>query len=74
MREALAALDLRMPHAAILDGELKDGIVTPVALRLLTSATPVIIHSGKMVPREILKEFPSIMTISEPLSPETVIN
>lgn len=74
VRGALAALDLRMPHAAILDGELKDGIVTPVALRLLTSATPVIIHSGKTVPREILEEYPSVTTISKPASPKTVIS
>lgn len=72
--EAIAALGGHAACAAILDGELEDGVVTSLALLLLDGGIPVIIHSGKAVPQEILVAYPLVVTISKPCSPAIVIN
>ncbi|AXB79921.1 response regulator [Novosphingobium sp. P6W] len=43
---ALALLDRRLPDCAILDINLADGDVFPVADRLIAAGVPIIFHSG----------------------------
>jgi hypothetical protein len=40
-------------YGSLLDNNLGDGDVTPVALRLLKGAVPIVIHSGVGVPSDL---------------------
>ncbi len=51
--EAMTLLDERPVDGAILDVNLKDGEVTPVALRLLEWNVPVVVQSGVGLPDDL---------------------
>ena len=73
VREALALLDARIVTGAILDVNLSDGDVEPVAEFLLARGAPVIFHTGREPPRALREHFPDLIFHLKPQAPETLI-
>ena len=59
--------------AAVLDSQLSDRDVTPIALHLLGAAVPFVIHSGTGIPAELATTHPDIPVLMKPLHPEAVL-
>lgn len=66
VRNALAILEQERPTAAILDVNLLDGVVTPVAERLIESGIPLIFCTGTEAPREIVRLRPDVPVFKKP--------
>jgi len=66
VENALALIETRPITAAILDFNLTDGDITPVATLLLDANIPLIIQSGVGIPPELAMRFPDIVVFIEP--------
>ena len=66
VRNALALIEARPITAAILDSNLTDGDITPVAALLLDANIPIIIQSGVGIPPELAKRFPDLIAYIKP--------
>lgn len=66
---ALSALGGALPNCAILDVQLADGEVYPVAEVLVTAGVPFIFHSGHADASMLVERFPSAIVCSKPCSP-----
>lgn len=73
VKEAIEALDCVTVSGAILDAELQDGQVTPVAMRLASRAIPIVVHSGTGMPREMADQWPLIPCVSKPAPATEVV-
>ena len=69
----MTLLKSEMIGAAILDGNLLDRDVTPVALALVDVFIPFVIHSGMGVPIELAKRHPNIPIVFKPAQSGTVL-
>ena len=56
--EALTAVAARVPEAAILDIQLEDGEVTPVAAALMDLDVPLVFHSAVPIPAPLTAAIP----------------
>ena len=65
VREALDLLDTDEVHAAILDANLPDGDITPVAEELIDRGVPFVINTGVAVPLD-LRRFPDLPVFRKP--------
>jgi CheY-like chemotaxis protein len=65
VREALDLLHTNAVDAAILDANLPDGDVTPVAEQLIDRNVPFIINTGVAVPLQ-LRRFPGLLVFRKP--------
>jgi CheY-like chemotaxis protein len=65
VRKALDLLDREVIHAAILDANLPDGDVTPVAEELIVRGVPFIINTGASIPLQ-LRRFPDLPVFRKP--------
>ncbi len=63
--EALALID-EAPDGAILDGNLIDGPITPVALALLERSVPLVVFTGLGLPADLQQVHPTIRVILKP--------
>jgi DNA-binding response OmpR family regulator len=72
--EALAILSEVEIDAAILDCNLLDGDITPVAVRLQSAQIPVVICSGLGIPKELAELCPDIPTIIKPTRAAEVVS
>lgn len=63
---AFALIEARPITAAILDYNLTDGDVTPVATLLLDAGIPTIIQSGVGIPPELALRFPDLVVYIKP--------
>jgi len=63
---AFALIEARPITAAILDYNLTDGDVTPVANLLLDAGIPTIIQSGVGIPPELALRFPNLVVYIKP--------
>lgn len=61
------------PDIAILDIELDDGIVFPLAQRLADEDIPIIFHSGRYSSDEVNARFPGAKTLTKPCPPARMI-
>lgn len=66
---ALAALAARVPQGAILDANLLDGSVSPLARRLIHAGTPFLIHSARRIPDDLAEEYPGLPFMAKPAPP-----
>jgi DNA-binding NtrC family response regulator len=67
--EALEMIDAgAVIEGAVLDGNLGDGDVTPVALRLVEAAIPVVLYSGVGVPPSLAAVVPDLPVLLKPLA------
>ena len=64
--DALALLDEKTIEAAILDANLLDRDVTPLALALIERGIPFVIHTGTGVPQELAELYPHLPVIPKP--------
>ncbi|WP_202389850.1 response regulator [Parapontixanthobacter aurantiacus] len=73
MTSAMLACQKTRPAAAILDIQLDDGIVFPLAEKLMAEDIPVIFHSGIWSPEEMQEKFPQTQTLAKPCPPDRMI-
>jgi len=66
VREALMLIEQHLVQAAILDVNLSDRDVTPVAELLIEGGVPVIFYSGLALPTELRKRYPSACVCKKP--------
>jgi CheY-like chemotaxis protein len=66
---AMLACQLARPDLAILDVQLGDDVVYPLAEQLMAQGVPVIFHSGVFSQHEIEQRFPAAPTLSKPCPP-----
>lgn len=70
---ALASLERRKPDLAILDVRLDDGVVYPLADKLVAANVPVIFHSGEVTPSEVSGRYPQAHALAKPCPPGDII-
>lgn len=73
VKEALALLENHPVDAAILDVNLSDRDVSPVAELLIARGVPIIFHTGLGLPDELSAKFPNLIVHLKPLVPEQLI-
>ena len=71
--EALALLEVDRIAAAILEANLADRDVTPVALLLAKRRVPFVIHSAVTIPTELRAVLPDLPLVRKPHEPELVV-
>jgi len=71
--EALVRVDREHVAGAILDANLLDRDVTPLALRLIEYGTPFVIYSGTGLPAELARAHPELPMILKPARVITVL-
>jgi CheY-like chemotaxis protein len=71
--EALHLLEIERIAGAILDAELLDRDVTPVALALARQGIPFVIHSGTGVPVAIASAVPDVPVVMKPARTSLVL-
>lgn len=70
---AMLAFQKEKPALAILDIQLHDGIVFPLAQKLAAENVPIIFHSGRHSSEEVEAHFPTATTLIKPCPPAEVI-
>ncbi len=71
-REALALIE-RGPQGAILDGNLLDGPITPVATALWSLRIPIVVYTGAGLPEALEALLPRIPLFPKPLPYDVVV-
>lgn len=66
---ALTAVGSALPDCAILDVQLADGEVYPVAEALVSAGVPIIFHSGHADPSLLVDRFLESVVCGKPCSP-----
>jgi len=74
LSSTMLAYQKNKPDIAILDVQLGDGIVYPLAEQMMAENVPVIFHSGQMTPAEVARRFPSAQALAKPCPPAEVID
>jgi CheY-like chemotaxis protein len=72
--EALEISEAQPLGAAILDANLVDRDVTPLAIQLLAKGTPFVVFSGTGLPDDLAKRHPDLPLVMKPAPPETVLD
>lgn len=72
--EAIERIERDLPQAALLDGNLRDGPVTPLARHLIHLGVPLLIHSAHPIPAKLASEFPRLPVMAKPAPPLAVIS
>lgn len=70
---AMLAFQKEKPDVAILDIQLDDGIVFPLAQKLTEENVPIIFHTGRHTQAEVQQRFPNATTLAKPCPPSTMI-
>ncbi len=71
---AMLSYQKQKPDLAILDVQLFDGNVFPLAEKLMAENVPVIFHSGNYVPDEVNERFPQAHALSKPCPPAQILD
>ena len=74
VENALALIEMRPITAAILDYNLTDGDITPVAILLLDANIPIIIQSGVGIPPELAMRFPDLVVYIKPYNAADLVS
>ncbi|MET0375298.1 MAG: response regulator [Rhizorhabdus sp.] len=72
--DALALLANTCVDAAILDVNLRDRDITPVALALIERAVPFVVQTGTGLPVELAEACRHIPVMNKPASPDAVVS
>ena len=70
---ALALLETSAVAAAVLDVQLSDRDVTPVAIFLVSRGVPVVFQSAKPLPANLHRSCPDAVLYEKPVSAESLI-
>lgn len=73
IKEALALITATAIAGAILDVNLTDGDITPVAEAILCLGVPVILQSGIGLPPELAGRFPNMVFLMKPCVAATLV-
>jgi DNA-binding NtrC family response regulator len=60
--------------AAILDANLFDRDITPLALRLIDRGIPFVIYTGTGLPADLASVYPDLPVVMKPALPKTVLD
>lgn len=71
---AMLAFQKQKPDLAILDIQLDDGVVFPLAQKLAAEQVPIIFHSGRLSADEVEEHFPAATTLSKPCPPAEMLH
>jgi len=71
--EAMKCIQEQPVAAAILDANLVDRDVTPLAIHLLDQGTPFVIYTGTGLPDELVKSYPAVPVVLKPTPAERVL-
>jgi DNA-binding NtrC family response regulator len=71
---AMLAYQKQKPDLAILDVQLGDGNVFPLAEQMMAEDIPVIFHSGNYSPGEVAERFPHSHALAKPCPPAAIID
>jgi DNA-binding response OmpR family regulator len=74
VEEAIAALLSGKPDGAILDVNLLDGIVTPLAVNLIETNVPVVFCTGVSLPTELGAHYPDAQVFIKPTSSDRLVD
>ena len=74
LSSAMLAYQKNKPDIAILDVQLCDGIVYPLAEQMISENVEVIFHSGYLTPSELAERFPRARAMPKPCPPAEVIH
>lgn len=72
--EAWTLLAVNRVSGAILDVNLVDGDVTPIAEALLTQFVPVIFQTGLKLPEDFVLRWPNVIVFPKPARPAHLID
>lgn len=72
--EGTAAANTAKPDLAILDIELKDGKVFPLAEQLVEDGVPIIFHSGHVGDTDLETRFPTAHICAKPCPPNVILD
>ncbi len=70
---AMLSFQKNKPDLAILDVQLDDGIVYPLAQKLRDEDVPIIFHSGQFNRDEMEERFPEATTLLKPCPPNEML-
>jgi CheY-like chemotaxis protein len=70
---ALALLETRVVAAAVLDVQLSDRDVTPLAISLVSRGVPMVFQSAKPLPADLRRRCPDAISYDKPVSAESLI-
>ena len=71
--EALTLLGQAVVDAAILDVQLADRDMTPVAVALIDAGVPFLVHTGTGLPADLAAAFPQLPIMMKPAMPNNVM-
>ena len=74
LSSTMLAFQKNKPDIAILDVQLEDGIVYPLAEQMMAEDIPVIFHSGNYTPDEVAERFPRSHALAKPCPPAAIID
>ncbi len=73
VKKAIALIEANAPVAAILDVNLTDGDISPVAELLLSLGIPMVLQSGVGLPTALAARFPDLPVHIKPCVPTELI-
>ena len=73
LSSAMLAYQKSKPDIAILDVQLGDGVVYPLAEQMMAEDVQVIFHSGQATSADIAERFPNVRSLSKPCPPAEMI-
>jgi CheY-like chemotaxis protein len=59
--------------AALLDVNLRDGLVTPVLEALSARGVPTVVYTGGAVPEDVRQRHPALIALAKPVPPARLI-
>ncbi len=71
---AMLACQKGKPDLAILDVQLDDGVVYPLAEKLAGENIPIIFHSGQYTRDEVIERFPQARALAKPCPPSAMLD
>lgn len=74
LSSAMLSYQKSKPDIAILDIQLGDSTVFPLAERMMAEDVRVIFYSGRLTPAEVTRLFPDAASLSKPCPPAAVID
>lgn len=74
VKDAMDLIDSGQPLGAILDVNLSDGDISPVAERLLGQGVPIIVQTGVGLPAGLAARFPNLPVYLKPCDAEAVVS
>jgi CheY-like chemotaxis protein len=74
VREALMLIEQHLVQAAVLDVNLSDRDVTPIAELLIEGGVPVVFYSGLALPVALRERYPSASIYKKPTPPVQLLH